>query len=105
MVNFTKFYTSSEFNIYQNIYKNITINNILNDQDIPTHNILSNIDFIIYIDMIRLKEEKLPLVIKKGTNITTMYFSWYMTKLPIKDIKNIYLIKNQQCYEDFMNIF
>jgi hypothetical protein len=105
MLDFITYNTSTKNDIFRRIYKSFDVDNVLNEQEIITHNFITNMRFKLYVDMIRLREESLPLTIKSGTIVSTICFNWYVVKLPVKEIKNIYLIKDQQIFKDFINIF
>ena len=57
-------------------------------------------------DIIRIREAGLQMVLKKETPIMNLFFSYYIqTKNEINPIEEIYLIIDEQIYTNFVNIF
>ncbi|MCK9293161.1 hypothetical protein M0P25_03740 [archaeon] len=93
-------------NIYSKIYKKFDFINVCEEKtEKITHHFIQNFNFNLYIDTIRLREENLQLLIKKGTFITNFMFLWYVNNFETPQYENTYLIENNQVYEDFVNLF
>lgn len=103
---FTDFIGDHNQDIFLKIYKSFDVYNSYKEGNILDHHILENIRFILYIDVIRMREAGLQMILKKGTPIIELFFSYYIqTKTEMNPIEEIYLIIDDQVYTDFVNIF
>jgi hypothetical protein len=93
--------------IFLKIYKAFNQKTIFdNKTDTVKYNIIENMIFKLYIDTARMREVGTPMLISIGTPLIEFFFTWYIqTKKDMPQIEEIYLIKNNQVYADFMNIF
>ncbi len=103
---FTDFVGKHDQDIFWKIYKSFDVYNSYKEGNILDHHILENIKFILYMDIIRIREAGLQMVLKKETPIMNLFFSYYIqTKNEINPIEEIYLIIDEQIYTNFVNIF
>ena len=103
---FNDFVSDHNQDIFLKNYKSFDIYSIHEEENKISHHIIDNLKFIMYIDTFRIRETKSQMVLKKGTQILDFYFTWYaQTRYPMPQIEEIYLIADQQIYDDFLNIF
>jgi hypothetical protein len=89
--------------IYKTFDQKIVVNN---ENDTPKYNLIEKMIFKLYIDTARMREIGTPMLITAGTPIIEFFFTWYIqTVKDMPQIEKIYLIKNNQVYTDFVNIF
>jgi hypothetical protein len=92
--------------IFQKVYKSYEIKSVLDDNDKISYLFLDDFRLILYIDTIRLRSINPQLMIKKGTNILEFYFGWILqTQKELSMIEEIYVIYNNEVYDEFVNIF
>jgi len=119
-IQFSDYVEDIKQNIFLKNYKSFNINKVFTPIQDPifkqqdehikhselSHYLLTDMMFILYMDTIRMREVGLPMIIKKETQITDFYFTWYVqTKRDMPQIEEIYLISDLHVYEDFINIF
>ena len=102
---FSEFKEDPKEDIFWKIYKSYKLNNVLAEDDIADHHIVTDMVFVMYMDTIRMREAGVQMLVKKDTKVIDFYFTWYVqTKRDMPQIEGIYLISDEQVYEDFLNI-
>jgi hypothetical protein len=92
--------------VFQKVYVTMDPSYILDDEEKISHILFERFKFTAYIDVIELRKVSNQLNLIKGTNISEMFFTWYIqTGAAIPMIENIYLIQNPLIYETFRKIF
>lgn len=106
-IQFSEFIEDFKQDIFLKIYKSFDQKVVFEPEtEMLSHNLIEDMIFQLYIDTNRIRENKTPMMIKKGTCVTDFYFTWYVqTKRDMPQIEEIYLISDVQVYEDFVNIF
>jgi hypothetical protein len=103
---FDNFNTDNCQDIFWKVYKSSDSYSSYKEGDILNHHIIDNIKFILYMDTIRMRESGLQMILRKDTPILDFFFSYYIqTKTEMAQIEDIYLIIDEQVYNDFVNIF
>ena len=103
---FNEFMDNHHLDIFQKIFRSFTSTVVLADDNTIDHYLITDMIFIMYLDTIRIRDAGLQMFIKKDTQISNFYFTWYVQT--IKDmplIKDIYIVQDDHVYEDFINIF
>ena len=91
--------------IFLKIYKSFNIHRAYIN-DILNHHLIDDIRFILYVDMFRLRETGQQMLLKAGMPVINFNFGWYVqTAYAMPNIEEIYLISDNQIYNDFKNIF
>lgn len=91
-------------NMFLKIYNTYDVVTYCYDNNIPSRFIYENIELLLYVDMVRLKNKELS-ILPKNEMIATMYFNWYLqTKVNFPLIDQIYIIRDDHVYENFINI-
>ncbi len=92
--------------VFWKIYKSYNISSVYKDGGEIFYYNLDNFEFTLYIDSARLRELQHSSIITKGSKFAEFYFTWYIQSSGnVPQIENIYLISDQQVYEDFDKIF
>jgi hypothetical protein len=107
-IHFENFLDCHTEDIFWKIYRSYDLKSMFDSETEkgPTHYLISDMQFIMYLDTIRMREAKVQMLIPKGTSVSTFYFTWYVqTKRDMPQIQEIYLIYDGQIYEDFLKIF
>lgn len=92
-------------NVFWKTYRSFELNNVYNEDNTSLRHILTNFEFVTYIDAVRLRETGHSMILNKGIKFTEFNFSWYVQTTLSVAIENIYLIIDQHVFEEFINIF
>lgn len=104
-INFNDFVGDTGQDVFWKIYRSFNSHEV-HIEDKLNHHIISDIVCIMYMDTIRMREAGKQMILRKDTAISDFNFNWYIqTKYPMPQIEEIYLIIDNQVYEDFINIF
>ncbi len=103
---FDEFMEKSQPDVFHKIYRSFKLDNIYTeDTNEIDYHLITNIEFIIYFDTIRIRENNLQMLMNKDTRISSFYFTWYVqTKADMSLVKEIYLIQDDYIYEKFYEI-
>jgi hypothetical protein len=103
---FNEFMDNHNCDIFWKTYRSFDSHAVHNEHNQIHHNLISNIVFIMYMDTIRMREAGLQMLVKKDTQISNFYFTWYVQTISdMPQIEEIYIIADAQVYEDFDKIF
>lgn len=103
---FNEFVDNHNLDIFQKIFRSFASNIVLDKDSNIDHHLITDITFIMYLDTIRIRESGLQMFIKKDTQISNFYFTWYVQTIKgMPAIDEIYIIQDDHVYEEFHNIF
>jgi len=91
--------------LFDNLHKSFEVNNVYDENNKLSYHIITKILITTIIDAVKMIKTNQNLIIDKGTLLTEFYFTWYtQTSSDMPQIENIYMIYDQDIFNDFANI-